>query len=177
MSKTFHTILVPVDFSPYSTEALLYAASIADRFSASLQVLHVISQEVRTFATHRHLEQSGTPHRPLALLGPYSEPLGVPPEQTDEVVVDLREQAHTTLQQFMPPQLAGHPLEFRIEVGHPFEQILEVAKRERADLIVMGTHGRTGLAHLVMGSVAVRVVRLAPCPVLTVRADVHSSET
>jgi universal stress protein A len=177
MSKTFQTILVPVDFSPYSTEALLYAASIAERFSSSILALHVISQEVRTVATHRHLEQRGTPHQAFSLLGPYSEPLGESPEQTDEVVIDLREQAHTALQQFVPPQLAGHPLELRIEVGHPFEQILALAEREPVDLIVLGTHGRTGLAHTVLGSVAERVVRLAPCPVLTVRAPAPSPET
>jgi nucleotide-binding universal stress UspA family protein len=70
----------------------------------------------------------------------------------------------------VPPQLAGYPLELRIDVGHPLERILAVAQREPVDLIAMGTHGSTGLARTVMGSVAERVVRLAPCPVLTVKA-------
>jgi universal stress protein A len=56
-------------------------------------------------------------------------------------------------------------------VGHPFERILETAVHEKVALIVLGTHGRTGLAHLIMGSVAERVVRLAPCPVLTVQTS------
>jgi nucleotide-binding universal stress UspA family protein len=85
------------------------------------------------------------------------------------VTVDLREQAHTALQQFLPFQHTGYPLELRVEVGHPFEQILDTARREYVDLIVMGTHGRTGLAHLVLGSVAEQVMRLASCPVLTVK--------
>ncbi len=59
--------------------------------------------------------------------------------------VDLREQARTTLQQFLPPQLAGHSLELRLAIGHPFEEILALATRAHVDLIVMGTHGRTGL--------------------------------
>ena len=54
-------------------------------------------------------------------------------------------------------------------VGHAFERIVETAVREKVALIVLGTHGRTGLAHAIMGSVAERVVRLAPCPVLTVK--------
>jgi nucleotide-binding universal stress UspA family protein len=56
-----------------------------------------------------------------------------------------------------------------VEVGHPVEQILDVVTRDDVDLIVMGTHGHTGFAHAVLGSVAERVVRLAPCPVLTVK--------
>jgi nucleotide-binding universal stress UspA family protein len=59
----------------------------------------------------------------------------------------------------------------RVWAGHPFERILETAVREQVALIVLGTHGRTGLAHAIMGSVAERVVRLAPCPVLTVKTS------
>ena len=87
----------------------------------------------------------------------------------EAVVVDLRERAQTALQHFLPSELSGRSVELRVEIGHPFEQILEVAKGERVDMIVMGTHGRTGLAHIVLGSVAERVVRMAPCPVLTVK--------
>jgi nucleotide-binding universal stress UspA family protein len=85
------------------------------------------------------------------------------------VVSDLREQAYTALQACVPAQLARHPVELRVLIGHPFERILETAVRDQVALIVLGTHGRTGLAHAIMGSVAERVVRLAPCPVLTVK--------
>ena len=64
-------------------------------------------------------------------------------------------------------------VEQRVAVGQPFEQILKTAESETVDMIVMGTNGRTGFAHLVMGSVAERVVRLAPCPVLTVKDPEH----
>ena len=67
--------------------------------------------------------------------------------------------------------MVRHPVELRVLVGHPFERILETAIREQVALIVLGTHGRTGLAHAIMGSVAERVVRLAPCPVLTVKTS------
>jgi nucleotide-binding universal stress UspA family protein len=170
MAKTFQTILVPVDFSPYATEALLYATSIADRFSAALLVLHVVSQEAKTYATHRHLEHRGMPHHVFPLLGPYTEPVEEPQEVTDAVAVDFRERGHVALQEFLPPELVGHRLELRVAVGYPFEQIIETARHDNADLIVMGTHGRSGLKHVVLGSVAERVVRLAACPVMTVKA-------
>jgi nucleotide-binding universal stress UspA family protein len=88
--------------------------------------------------------------------------------------LDLREQAYTALQAFLPTQIAHHAVELRVLVGHPFERILETAGDEQVSLIVLGTHGRTGLAHTIMGSVAERVVRLAPCPVLTVHASTES---
>jgi universal stress protein A len=171
MSKTFHTILVPVDFSSYSAEALLYAASIADHFSSSLVVLHVVSQDVQTYATHRHLEHRGMPHPVFPLLGPLSESLEEPQDVTDAVAVDLRERGRVALQEFLPSALRGHELALRVEVDHPFQEILDTARREHVDLIVMGTHGRTGLTHVVMGSVAERVIRLAPCPVMVVRSQ------
>lgn len=62
------------------------------------------------------------------------------------------------------------PVKTRLIEGAPFREIIKMAKREGADLIVMGTHGRTGIDHLLAGSVAEKVVRLAPCPVLTIRS-------
>ena len=170
MSRTFRTILVPIDFSPYSTEALLYAASLAEPFSSSLLLLHVIAQDTKVYATHRHLERRGLPHRVFPLLGPYSEMLEEPQEETDAVIVDLREQGRVALQQFLPPELAQHDLELYVEVGHPFDQILAMSRDKQVDLIVMGTHGRTGFEHVMLGSVAERVVRLASCPVMTVKS-------
>jgi universal stress protein A len=165
MSKTFPKILVPVDFSAYSTEALLYAASIAERFFSTLMVQHVISKEVEMVTTYQSQE-----HRGLPLLGPFSETFDMPTTTTETVTVDLRERAHTALQEFLPPELNDRPVKLLVSVGHPFEQILATAADENITLIVMGTHGRTGLTHTVLGSVAERVVRSAPCPVLTVKA-------
>jgi len=168
LEAMFTPILVPVDFSSYSTAALHYAAGIASRFGSSIIVLHVIARDTATYAAHQRLG-----HRDIPPFGPLEAQIS--PEVSDafaeEVVVDLRERAYTALQAFLPAQCAAHAVELRVVVGQPFERILEMAVREKAALIVLGTHGRTGLAHAVMGSVAERVVRLAPCPVLTVKSS------
>jgi nucleotide-binding universal stress UspA family protein len=164
--EMFTSILVPVDFSRYAAAALRYAAGIAARFASSIMVLHVIPHETTTHAVYQRLGSRDFPF--LGPVSPQSAP-AVPPDVAEDVVVDLREQAYTALQAFLPAQMAHHPVELRVLVGHPFERILETAVREQVALIVLGTHGRTGLAHAIMGSVAERVVRLAPCPVLTVK--------
>jgi nucleotide-binding universal stress UspA family protein len=164
----FTSILVPVDFSTYAADALRYAAGIAERFASSIMVLHVIPRETTTHAVYQRLGSRDFPF--LGPVSPQSAP-AVPPDVAEDVVVDLREQAYTALQAFLPAQMAHHPVELRVLVGHPFERILETAVREQVALIVLGTHGRTGLAHAIMGSVAERVVRLAPCPVLTVKTS------
>lgn len=164
MSKTFGTILVPVDFSAHSTEALRYAATLADRLSSSVLVLHVIAKDLVTQAPH---QDTG---RGVPLLGLTSEALDLPTEVHEPVAVDLREQTQTALQHFLPAEFGGLQVERRVEVGHPVEQILETAKREQVDLMVMGTHGRTSLRHVVLGSVAERVMQMASCPVLMVKA-------
>ena len=164
MNTMFQTILVPVDFSPYARTALRYAANIAERFGASVLLLHVIAKEVETGMVCRHVGPRGIP-----LLGPEAAPITVPAEALATVTVDLREQAQTALHHLVASQPVARPVKLRVEVGHPVEQILDVVTRDDVDLIVMGTHGRTGLAHAVLGSVAERVVRLAPCPVLTVK--------
>lgn len=163
----FTSILVPVDFSAYSADALRYAVGIAERFASSIIVLHVIPHEITTYAVYQRLG-----HRALPFLGfasPTSAP-EVPPDVAEEVVGDLRERVYTALQEFLPAPIAHYPVELRVLAGHPFERILETAVGDKVALIVLGTHGRTGLAHAIMGSVAERVVRLAPCPVLTVKA-------
>ena len=170
----FTPILVPVDFSEYAASALRYTAGIAARFASSIIVLHVVPRETTTHAMQQRLGHSAMPFR-----GPFAATSApdIPPDVAGEVVIDLREQAYTALQAFLPAQLAQYPAELRVVVGHPFERILEVAVREHMALIVLGTHGRTGLAHAIMGSVAERVVRLAPCPVLTVKTETASEKS
>lgn len=166
VQQLFTPILVPVDFSAYSAAALRYASAMADRFATSVIVLHVIARDTTTHAVQQRIgvQRTTTPD-PLATT--YAPAL---PSDVEEVVSELREQAYTALQACVPAQLAKHPVELRVVVGHPFERILETAVCEHVGLIVLGTHGRTGLLHALMGSVAERVVRLAPCPVLTVKA-------
>jgi nucleotide-binding universal stress UspA family protein len=139
------------------------AVTLADQFAASLLVLHIIPKDMETVATRSGLAST----RPYSTVrSSYTSPqIGISFGQ-----IDLREAARRELRQFLSDQIGKRAVEQRVEVGHPFEQILHTAEREPVDLIVMGTNGRTGLAHLVMGSVAERVVRLAPCPALTVKA-------
>lgn len=92
------------------------------------------------------------------------------PEFEEQSLINLREQAYTALQACIPASLTKHAVQLRVVVGQPFARILETAVREHIAMIILGTYGRTGLAHLVMGSVAERIIRLAPCPVLTVKA-------
>jgi nucleotide-binding universal stress UspA family protein len=89
---------------------------------------------------------------------------------------DLERQASKELAQILPEaQGSGVDVARRVVVGIPYRKIVEVAEEEKADLIVMTTHGRTGLSHLVMGSVAEKIVRTAPCPVLTIRPTATTS--
>lgn len=172
MSKTFNRILVPVDFSAYSTEALLYAASMSEHFSSSLVVLHVISKEIEWRTTHQWLG-----YQSVSVLSPFSESLDVPSEVAESVTIDLHDRADRTLRAFLPDEIRNLKPQVIVRVGDPFEQILDAAEHEDIALIVMGTHGRSGLAHTLLGSVAERIVRLAPCPVLTVKAPQEESST
>lgn len=173
----FSPILVPVDFSPYSMRALEKAAALADSFGASIIALHVITAEVGVQAIAKRLGKSvvvpvgSTAHREV------SDAEDLPDDAIETALDHQREQAYEALQAFLSPRLANYPLELRVVFGRPFERIVEMAVKEEAALIVMGTHGRTGLAHITLGSIAERVIRLAPCSVLTVKDPTPESES
>jgi universal stress protein A len=141
-------ILTPVDYSPCSRAALEHALFFATRFGAKIDVLHVwdVPPSVRadTLVVSDGAEQS--------------------------MQNVLSRGANKEMTQFLADLSAENRarVAIRVEHGDPVPTILEVA-RDGYDLVVMGTHGRTGLSHLLMGSVAEKVVRQAPCPVLTVR--------
>jgi nucleotide-binding universal stress UspA family protein len=141
-----HTILHPTDFSEQSRYAFGLACALARDHGAGLVLLHVAEPPVVAFAE-----------------GIF--PVG--PAGRDQ---ELREQ----LESLDPGP--GLRAERRLEQGDVVEEILRVAEEARCDLIVMGTHGRTGLARLLMGSVAEQVVRRAPCPVLTVKTPFPAGE-
>ncbi len=166
LHTVFTPILVPVDFSPYSTKALRQAADIAGRFNASLIVLHVIAREAGARATQQRLEEKGLR---LPGLAAGSETTEVSEDVLESIIVEHREQSYIDLLAFLPSWLAKHPLELRVVVGHPVERILETAVHENVGLIILGTHGRTGLSRMILGSVAERIARLAPCPVMLVK--------
>jgi nucleotide-binding universal stress UspA family protein len=141
-------ILVPVDFSSCSRAALSHALSLAGQSGATIDVLYVV--EVPSFKAEPRVanEKGTTTLREYALEAGRAE------------LADFL----STLESHQRSKLTT-----TVEVGRPRESILEHAKRH--DLVVIGTHGRTGRAHSFAGSVAENVVRMAPCPVLTVRAD------
>jgi len=149
MTPTITHILVPTDFSTASDAALDFAKTVAGTFGASLHLLHVFEDPVIP---------AGFPEAYAPL----------PAETRATLVDDARQQLAARL------SVADRDLvnaTTAVVSGVPAMAIVEYAQDHNIDLIVMGTHGRTGVAHLFVGSVAERVVRLAPCPVLTVRAD------
>jgi nucleotide-binding universal stress UspA family protein len=148
---TLDRLLVPIDFSPSSRAALEYAAFLAEKAGAALEVLHV-------------WEPAGiTGPASMAVLQAQGAAAGAGWSQT-------REGVRRDVERFVTQSPArGRVAAVRVEAGEPSDGILEAARASRADLIVMGTHGRTGIARLLLGSVAEAVLRRATCPVLTVR--------
>jgi universal stress protein A len=146
----FHHILAPTDFSEYSQQAIQYARELAQKFGATLMLLHVVE------------------------LPPY--PIeGLPPSHlAGTLLEDLEQQATSDLAQVLAKE-AEVKVVRRVVMGIPYRKIVEIAEAEKVDLIIMATHGRTGFSHLFMGSVAERVVRTAPCPVLTIRPAVGTA--
>ncbi|MEW6683028.1 MAG: universal stress protein [Nitrospirota bacterium] len=153
------TILVPTDFSEGAQLALEYAKTLAKVFKAKIVLLHVIEtlastltetmQRVGTDSMVRSMTQSPQLLDVYALIQRAVEPA------LDQVVEDLKKDGVSSSRSLLQ--------------GPAYEQIVAQGRALGADLIVMGTHGRRGVSHLFMGSVAERVVRLASCPVLTVR--------
>lgn len=172
--STFSPILVPVDFSPYAMRALEKAGDLAERFGASIIALHIIHSEMGVQALAKRLGKSVVVP---TVNGESREAADLADGDVETVLDHQRKQAYEALQAFVPPRLANYPLELRVLFGRPFERIVETAVKEEVDLVVMGTHGRTGLAHIALGSIAERVVRLAPCSVMTVKAATPESES
>ncbi len=147
-SIQIRTILVPVDFSGCSGRALAYAIAFAQQFKASIALMHVVE-----------LNYMGTG------LGEIEVPL---------LENELRENASRQLNSLLETVVrTGVPAEAHLRLGRPWYEMTEAARTMGADLVIMGTHGYTGLRHVLMGSTAERVVRHAPCPVLIVRELEH----
>jgi nucleotide-binding universal stress UspA family protein len=140
-------ILVPTDFSPPSQVACFFAARLANHLKAGIVLFHAISgmdllEEVGRARGKSHVE----------------------------VLDDLRSRLQSWFETVIPAEFRGFlPVEVTVVVGEPSPAIAPVAKRSGADLVLMATHGRTGLAHLLMGSVTETVLRSIPVPVLALR--------
>ena len=142
MPVQFKKILCPIDFDDNSIAALDIAAQLVRETDGTLEVLHVI-------------------------------PMVIQPEASGYIDVYTAEEeaSRNKLRELAATHLKGVKFELRTAVAQPAAAILHSAKTLSADLIVMGTHGRHGLSHLLIGSVAERVVREAECPVLTIREN------
>lgn len=147
-------ILVPTDFSPHSSEATAWAADLAGRYGAAITLVHV--------------------YQPVSMILPEGFVL----KSADEIADLLHSldaalgEARAQLGRIAP----GVAIDSVLLEGAPFAEIVRHARENAYDLIVLGTHGRSGLRHALLGSVAEKVVRKAPCPVLTVRLAGHDFE-
>ncbi len=148
---TFNKIIAATDFSEDSDLALGYAEEMARRFGGEIVVLHV--------------DQPLPPVIPSPDIGPVMD-MSAMTRLAEEQRLLAQKELDKVVNRLRDSGLKARSL---LKVGAPFLEIIRTADGENADLIVMGTHGRTGLAHVLMGSVAERVVQKASCPVLTVR--------
>jgi nucleotide-binding universal stress UspA family protein len=142
----FKTVLFATDFSESSDHAFKYAYTVAKRFDAKLLVLHVINELVD-------------------LRGFY-----VPHISIDKLEDEMAESANKMMDKFIATHAQDYgQIESIVAPGIPYDEILKKAEEESVDLVVLGTHGRTGLDHVLFGSTAEKVVRKSTIPVMTIR--------
>ncbi|MEX2015953.1 MAG: universal stress protein, partial [Candidatus Hydrogenedentales bacterium] len=150
----FKTIVVPTDFSDQSQVALNYAIALARQFGSAIHCVHVIDQ--------RFLEGGG------------GDAIYVSAGHIEETMRSIREHARKRLsQQTQKVEAYQLKAESHVREGRPVEQIQEIAKELKADLMVVATHGRSGLDHMLLGSTTEKLLRKASVPVLTVRPHSH----
>jgi len=141
-------IIAPIDFSIYSKNAADYAISIAENFKAQVNFIHVIEKEI-----HPSFYASGV-------------------ESIFQIDTGLQDRVIQNMQGFLEEQLNSDiKPRFMVKEGRAHREIVEYAKEEKADLIVISTHGLTGLEYLLLGSTTEKVVRWASCPVLTLKTN------
>lgn len=140
------SILFPTDFSEGSAEALKYAVEFAKKYDAKLYVIHIIYDVAKASGWY------------------------VPHISMDKLYQDIQEGAKKELDNFGVQELSGiKNIERVVITGIPHQEIVAFANSKKVDMIILGTHGRTGIDRILFGSTAAQVVRNAPCPVLTVR--------
>jgi len=171
---SFSHVLVPTDLSDPANHALRYAIEEATLHRAKLTVLHVLPEHAGTEVYYVADGPGGAVQEPVDPSGggPLRSFALSPPRVVRHDPGDV---ARTLMQDLVRGQFQGS-WEVEVVAGHPADAIVRAAQERGADLIVMGTHGRTGLQHVLLGSVAEKVVRLAPCPVLTVRRQPGAAE-
>ena len=145
--QQFHLgrILVPVDFSEHSQKALRYALAFAKQFDAEVTLVHVVEQ--------------------MAYPGDWM----YPPLAVTDFAMEKREQVLARLRALDAG--SGVKTKHVVRLGRAWQEVIEIARETKADMIILATHGYTGIKHVLLGSVAEKIVRHAPCPVLSVRPD------
>jgi nucleotide-binding universal stress UspA family protein len=149
----FDRILHPTDFSEQANHALRYACGLCAQFGAELHLLHVVPEPA--------LLDTGGVMDGFTSTQAWSDALT---QHANERLLAMPD----------PVWAAGKTIVRAVSQGAVFVEVVQYARDNAIDLIVIGTHGRTGLTHMLLGSVAERVVRKAPCPVLTVRPPDHT---
>ncbi|MCK9227420.1 MAG: universal stress protein [Syntrophorhabdaceae bacterium] len=141
----FKKILCPVDFSQFTQEVINYALDLAKKYGAELHLMHVVPN--------------------MTYFTPYESFL------TPENLVAIEKNIQDEVERDFAKLLKGNgvPTKTVIRTGVPFVEIIDYAKSESIDLIVMGTHGRSAIENILIGNVAEKVVRKSPCPVMTIR--------
>lgn len=146
-------ILFPTDFSEGSQQALHYAVDFARHYNAKLYILHVVYDIKKATGLY------------------------VPHISSDELFKEMNEWAMKEIGNCCIEEIRGlSDVEKKVVKGVPWEEIIHFAENENIDIIVMGTYGRIGVERLIFGNTAERVVRRAPCPVMTVKVPVHRAE-
>ena len=152
--KNKETLLVATDFTPFSEEALVFAGKLADKLEAQLLVLHVI-------------------HDPAEAPGFYVQKM-----KKKKFLRSMEEAANEMMEAFLKNAQKANPGQTSIQeampllvVGTPVSRIIEIAEKKQAGMIIVGSHGRTGLSHVLIGSKAERLVRLSPIPVIVIKSS------
>lgn len=149
MELSFNKILVPIDFSDYSKSSLRYAVNFAKQFNAGIVLIYVV------------------------------EPIIYPPDfSMGQIAIpttglELDKRAREELEKLAQTEIpSGVEKSTIVKTGKPFYEIIDTAKEIDADLIIISTHGHSGVEHILFGSTAEKVIRKAPCPVLTLREPI-----
>ena len=148
------TLLVAVDFSPFSEEALCFAGQLAEKLKAQLLVLHVIHDPAEAPGFYA---QKGKKKKFLRSM--------------EEAAEEMMEEFLLKIRQACPDQMPIKKAKPLLVVGTPVTRIVEVAEKKQAGMIIIGSHGRTGLSNLLLGSKAGQVVQLSPIPVTVVKTS------
>jgi nucleotide-binding universal stress UspA family protein len=153
MEPNIKKVLVPVDFSDYSKSSLRYAVNFAKHFNADIYLVYVVEPMV---------------YPPDFSMGQIAIP-------SVDIEMDKRaaEELSNLAKKEIPPEIKSKTI---VKTGKPFVEIIETAVEENVDLIIIATHGHTGIEHVLFGSTAEKVVRKAPCPVLTLREPIKGFE-